>query len=35
MLSLPSVFHVYRRLNGIYDRLRAALRSLGVEDAAS
>jgi RNA polymerase sigma factor (sigma-70 family) len=35
MLSLPSVFHVYRRLNGIYDRLRVTLRGLGVEDAAS
>jgi RNA polymerase sigma factor (sigma-70 family) len=34
VLSLPSVFHVYRRVNGILDRLRTALRTAGVEDAA-
>jgi RNA polymerase sigma factor (sigma-70 family) len=34
ILSLPSVFHVYRRVNGILDRLRASLRLAGVEDAA-
>jgi len=32
ILSLPSVFHVYRRLNRIYDQLRVALRRMGVED---
>jgi RNA polymerase sigma factor (sigma-70 family) len=34
IFSLPSVFHVYRRLNGVLDRLRNALRLAGVEDAA-
>jgi RNA polymerase sigma factor (sigma-70 family) len=32
--SLPSVFHVYRRLQRIYDSLRTSLRGAGVEDAA-
>lgn len=31
LLSLPSVFHVYRRVNRILDRLRKALREAGVE----
>jgi RNA polymerase sigma factor (sigma-70 family) len=34
LLSLPSVFHVYRRLNRVYDQLRKTLQGLGVEDAA-
>jgi RNA polymerase sigma factor (sigma-70 family) len=33
-LSLPSVFHVYRSLNRIYDQLRSALGETGVRDAA-
>jgi RNA polymerase sigma factor (sigma-70 family) len=33
VLSLPSVFHVYRRLNSIYGRLRVSLLRAGVEDA--
>lgn len=32
VLSLPSVFHVYRRLNGILKQLRGSLREQGVED---
>jgi RNA polymerase sigma factor (sigma-70 family) len=31
--SLPSVFHVYRQLNRIYEELRKALRDAGVTDA--
>jgi len=31
--GFPSVFHVYRRLNGIYEALRHALRDVGVRDA--
>lgn len=34
MLSLPTPFHVYRRLNRILDSLRIALRERGVEDSA-
>jgi RNA polymerase sigma factor (sigma-70 family) len=33
-LSLPTVFHVYRSLNRIYEQLRAALRESGVRDPA-
>jgi RNA polymerase sigma factor (sigma-70 family) len=33
ILSLPTVFHVYRRLNALYERLRFSLREAGVEDA--
>jgi RNA polymerase sigma factor (sigma-70 family) len=32
-LSFPSVFHVYRNLNRIYEQLRAALGETGVRDA--
>jgi len=32
--SFPSVFHVYRRLNRIYEQLREALQDAGVRDAA-
>lgn len=31
--SFPSVFHVYRRLNGLYDELRTCLQDAGVRDA--
>jgi RNA polymerase sigma factor (sigma-70 family) len=34
ILSLPSVFHVYRRLNRIYAELRSTLQGLGIEDPA-
>jgi len=34
MLSMSSVFHVYRRLNRIFEELRGMLRRLGVEDAS-
>ena len=32
LLSFPNVFHVYRRLKGILNRLRASLEEAGVED---
>lgn len=32
--SFPSVFHVYRRLNAIFDELRQSLNDAGVRDAA-
>lgn len=35
IFSLPNVFHVYRRLNRIFDQLRETLWEMGVEDAAS
>jgi RNA polymerase sigma factor (sigma-70 family) len=34
ILSLPSVFHVYRRLNRLYEQLRSSLHGMGVEDAS-
>jgi RNA polymerase sigma factor (sigma-70 family) len=34
LLKLPTIFHVYRRLNATLDRLRATLRQSGIEDAA-
>lgn len=34
VLSFPSVFHVYRSLNRIYEELRTALAEAGVRDAA-
>jgi RNA polymerase sigma factor (sigma-70 family) len=34
ILSLPSVFHVYRRLNRVLAQLRSALVELGITDAA-
>jgi len=34
-LRFPSQFHVYRRINGVLATLRAALRSRGIESAAS
>lgn len=33
ILSFPNVFHVYRRLNHVLEKLRDALRDAGVEDA--
>ena len=35
LVSVPSVFHVYRRVNRILDRLRKALREAGVEGPMS
>jgi hypothetical protein len=32
--SFPTVFHVYRRLNGIFEELRQTLHEAGVRDAA-
>jgi RNA polymerase sigma factor (sigma-70 family) len=32
--SFPTVFHVYRRLNGIFEELRRMLHEAGVRDAA-
>lgn len=32
--SFPTVFHVYRRLNGIFEELRRTLHEAGVRDAA-
>lgn len=32
--SFPSVFHVYRRLNSLYDELRSYLEDAGIRDAA-
>lgn len=32
--SMPSVFHVYRRLNRIYEQLRKALLNAGIRNAA-
>jgi len=34
-LQYPSQFHVYRRINGVLAALRSALRSRGIESAAS
>jgi RNA polymerase sigma factor (sigma-70 family) len=34
ILSVPSVFHVYRRINGVCDRLRSALHDAGIEESA-
>jgi RNA polymerase sigma factor (sigma-70 family) len=31
-MSLPTPFHVYRRLNQLFETMRRALRTLGVED---
>ena len=33
VLRLPTVFHVYRRLNALLEELRATLKQRGVEDA--
>lgn len=35
IFSFPNVFHVYRRLNRIFEQLRDSLRAMGVEDATS
>lgn len=34
LCSFASVFHVYRRLNGLYAELRESLSEMGVQDAA-
>jgi RNA polymerase sigma factor (sigma-70 family) len=34
VLSFPTVFHVYRSLNRIFEQLRTTLREAGIQDAA-